>query len=77
MVLVIAETVCIFVPTSRTVQSGDADIYGYVPPTVTFPDTKNPATTARRTYRNLQTCLPSNRRRRIRRQPVWLGNDET
>ena len=35
----------------RTVKSGDVDIYGYVSPTVTFPDTKNPTTSARQAHR--------------------------
>ena len=62
---------------SRAVQSGDVDIYDYVSPTVTFPDANNPVTTARQAHRNLQNCSPSNRSRRIRKQPVWFGDYKT
>ena len=62
---------------SRAVQSGDVDIYDYVSPTVTFPDTNNPATTARQAHRNLQACSSSNRSRRIRKQPIWFRDYET
>ena len=62
---------------SRAVQSGDVDIYDYVSPTVPFPDTNNPATTARQAHRNLQACSSSNRSRRIRKQPIWFRDYET
>ena len=55
---------------SRIAQSGDVDIYDYVPPTATFPNTENAAIAIRPTHRDLQTCSPSNHSRRIRRQPV-------
>ena len=62
---------------SHIIQSGDVDIYDYVLSTVTFPDTNNPAITARQAHRSLKACSPSNRCRRIRKQPVWFRDYET
>ena len=69
--VLIAEIVCIFTPT--TVESGDVDIYDYVPSTATFPETKNPTTTPCQAHRSLQTCSLSKGSRIIRRQSFGLA----